>query len=251
MSASRKPRPWWSMILRPNVVALVGVGDAPRRAPPAPSPIATAAMPSRPESSALNAICRPWPSSTDEPVGVEEGVVVERRRGRDRVQPHLLLGLAERQPRQAGGAPGSRRRRGCLLRCGRTACRSRPAAVGDPRLRAVDDVAAVACAWPHTAAPPRRTRPAAPTGCTRRSARRTSMPRQPALLLFVDAERQQRMTRQAVHADRHRDRGPAGGDLLEYLQVHLERLPAATPLLRLRKTQQTGGAELGEHPFGI
>ena len=74
---------------------------------------------------------------------------------------------------------------------------------------------------------------------------------QPALLLLVGAERQQRMRRQAVHADGHRDGGPARGDLLEHLQVHLVRLAAAAPLLGLRQAQQARGAELREHAVGV
>ena len=74
---------------------------------------------------------------------------------------------------------------------------------------------------------------------------------QPSALLLVGTERQQRMRRQAVHADGHGDRGPAGGDLLEHLQVHLERLTAAAPLLWLRQAQQPRRAQLGEHAVGI
>ena len=59
------------------------------------------------------------------------------------------------------------------------------------------------------------------------------------------------MRRKAVHADRDRDRGPPGRDLLEHLQVHLVGLAAAAPLLRLRQAQQPGRTELGEHSLGV
>ncbi len=71
------------------------------------------------------------------------------------------------------------------------------------------------------------------------------------MLLFVGTERQQRMRRKAVHADRDGHCGPPRRELLEHLQVHLEGLPAPAPLLGLRKAQQPRSAELGEHPFGV
>jgi len=75
--------------------------------------------------------------------------------------------------------------------------------------------------------------------------------RQPTVPLRVGAERQQRMRREAVHADRDRDRRPACGDLLEHLQIDLVGLAAATPLFWLRQTEQPCGTQLREHPFGI
>lgn len=75
--------------------------------------------------------------------------------------------------------------------------------------------------------------------------------RQPPRALLIGAEHQQRVARQAVHADGHRDRCPARGDLLQDLEIDLERLAAATPFLRLRQAQQSGRAELGEDALGI
>ena len=59
------------------------------------------------------------------------------------------------------------------------------------------------------------------------------------------------MRRQAVHADRDRDRGPSRRDLLEHLQIDLVGLATAAPLLRLRQAQQPGGTQLRHHPFGV
>ncbi len=54
-----------------------------------------------------------------------------------------------------------------------------------------------------------------------------------------------------MHADRHRHRGPARGDLLQHLQVHLVGLAAAAPLLGLRQAQQARRTQLGEDPVGV
>ncbi|KOG66162.1 hypothetical protein ADK76_03755 [Streptomyces griseoflavus] len=62
MSAIMKRRPWKSAIGRPNCCREAVYASASSRAAWA-TPIAQAAMPRRPESSADRAIAKPWPSS--------------------------------------------------------------------------------------------------------------------------------------------------------------------------------------------
>ncbi len=62
MSASTKPRPWWSMIRRPKVSRSLAYATAWSSAPCA-RPVATAAMPSRSLSSPASAIRSPSTSS--------------------------------------------------------------------------------------------------------------------------------------------------------------------------------------------
>ena len=71
--------------------------------------------------------------------------------------------------------------------------------------------------------------------------------RQPALLLLLGARVEQPEAAQRVHAGADTDRGPRRGDLLEYLEVDLVRLAAATVLLRVGQAQQAGPAKRGEH----
>ena len=59
------------------------------------------------------------------------------------------------------------------------------------------------------------------------------------------------MTGQPVHGHRHRHRGPARAQFLEYLQVDLVRLAAAAEALRVGQAEQARLAERGEQPFGI
>jgi hypothetical protein len=54
-----------------------------------------------------------------------------------------------------------------------------------------------------------------------------------------------------VHTDRHRNRRPPRGDLLEDLEIDLIGLAAATPLLRLRQAEQPRRTQLGEYALGV
>ena len=190
------------------------------------------------------------PLVADATVGVDVRVVVEGRRRGHRVQAHLLLGLAEAQAGQIAGDEEAGDTAGAFPSTGEQCVEIGPPAVGDPRLRSVDDVAVVGLGG----RTPQRGR--VRTGLwfgeavgadllTRQHAG------QPPLLLLLAAEGQQRVRREAVHADRDRDRRPPRRDLLEHLQVHLVRLAAAAPLLGLRQAQQPGGTELREHPIRI
>ena len=133
-------------------------------------------MPSRPESSALNAIWRPWPSAPMPAFGGHERVVVVRGGGRDRVQAHLLLGLAEGQALGVAWDQEARDPARAFAGAGEQVVEVGDAAVGDPRLRPVDSVPAVGGASPCTPARRRPSRPAAPTGCRRRSCCRPASP---------------------------------------------------------------------------
>ena len=181
----------------------------------------------------------------DQSVGVDVGLVVERRCGRDGVQAHLLFGLAEAQPGQIAGHEEARHPARAFTGAREQRVEVRAPAVGDPRLGAVDHVAAVG--FRRLALQCRGIRSGLRLGqavgadlLTREHLR------QPAALLLVGAERQQRMRRQAVHADRDRHRRPPRRDLLEHLQIDLVGLAAATPLLRLRQAEQPRGTQLGE-----
>ena len=59
------------------------------------------------------------------------------------------------------------------------------------------------------------------------------------------------MARESVNTRRDRDRRPARTEFLEDLQVHLVRLTAAAPLLRIRQPEQTRLTHLGEQAVGI
>jgi hypothetical protein len=50
-----------------------------------------------------------------------------------------------------------------------------------------------------------------------------------------------------VHADTHPDTHPSCGQLLQHLEVHLVRLPAAAVLLVERQREQSGAAQEREH----
>src|SRR3712207_9432998 len=63
--------------------------------------------------------------------------------------------------------------------------------------------------------------------------------RQPLLLLLLGPAGEQSEAGERVHADADADAGPPGGHLLERLQVHLVRLPAAAVLLRIGQDRKS------------
>ena len=186
----------------------------------------------------------------DATIGVDRGVVVERRRRRDGRQAHLLLGLAERQAGQIAGNQEARDPLGAFAGAREQRVEVRDPAMGDPRLRPVEHVATVG----GLGRTPQRRRIGAGLRLGQ-AVRADPVARQhlgqPPLLLLLGSERQERVRRQAVHADRDRDRRPAGRDLLEHLQIDLVGLTAAAPFLGLGQAQQPCRSELGEHAVGI
>ena len=109
--------------------------------------------------------------AADEPVGVDHRAVPVRGDRRDGVQPHLLLGLAERQALDVARREEARDAAAARPGAGEERVEVDLAAVGDPRLRAGDPVARRRCARPCTRGRRRRTRPAARTASSPRAAR--------------------------------------------------------------------------------
>ena len=70
--------------------------------------------------------------------------------------------------------------------------------------------------------------------------------RQQVAALRLGAELVDREAGEGVHADAEGDAGPAGGELLDHLQVHLVGLAAAADVLTEGQTQQAGVAEQPE-----
>ena len=102
MSARMKASPWWSMIRLPKVSRSCAYATAASSAPWA-RPVATAAMPSRPESSAEKAILSPSPSS---PIIRSAGIRTSSKFMAVVVEPVSPIffsgGLAERPVASAG-----------------------------------------------------------------------------------------------------------------------------------------------------
>ena len=122
MSASGN-QAWWSMILRPNAVRLVGVGHrvVERRLR---DPDGHRGDTQAPESSALNAICRPCPLVANTTLRRDERTVVIGGGGGIACRPSSPPACRVSPSRPSGArkrdAPESPRR------CGRTGCRSPP-----------------------------------------------------------------------------------------------------------------------------
>ncbi len=122
--------------------------------------------------------------------------------------------------------------------------------VGDPRLRAGDDVVV---ALAHGAGLQRRG-----VGARRRLGQAVGAEQlaaehvgQPALLLLVGAVRRDREAGERVHGHRHAHRQPGAGELLERLQVDLVGLAAAAELLvRTGRDRSPALPERAQHVAG-
>ncbi len=166
------------------------------------------------------------------------------------VQAHLLL---RRPEGQALGVPGDEEARDATSPVVRGAHERRVvvgmAAVADPGLRAVERVGVPV--QRRLGRHRRGVRAGVGLGQAVRAEQVTAEHvGQEALLLLGRAELDERESGQPVDADTHPDAGPAGGDHLEDLQVHLVRLAAAAQLLGVRQAQQPRPSEQGEDVAG-
>ncbi len=196
---------------------------------------------------------QPLALCADEAVGVQHDAVPVHAGGRDRIQSHLSLRLAEGEAirlarRQEGGdavAAGA---------CAREQdVEAGLAAVGDPGLGPGDAVAALWTVDPlGAAAEGRRVGPGLGLGeAVAADQLAAQHPRQPLAPLAVGAEVREREARHDMHAGRGGDRRPAGGELLEHLQIDLVRLASAALVLRVRQPEQAEPAHLREQAVGV
>ena len=140
MSASRNCSPWNSPIGLPNCSRSPAYATAWASAAWA-MPVATAAMPSRPASSADSATRMPAPSSPISWRGRDPGAVEDHLGGDVAGQAHLLLGRAEAHARGVGRDDERRQAAlGVVAGAGEEDVVVGARAVADPLLGAGDDV---------------------------------------------------------------------------------------------------------------